>query len=313
MEYLLLIGGLALLVAGGEFLVKGAVAMAIRMRISMLVIGLTVVSFATSAPELLVSIQAAMQGVPNIAFGNVIGSNIANIALVLGITAIIFPIKVSERVYKLDWVLMMLASIILYVFMYLGHDLNRIEGLILFTLLIALMVYTIRKSRKESAASETIDEELKQWMPYYKITLYMLLGVVCLYFGSEWLIDGAVTLAKDFGVSDRVISITVVAFGTSIPELVTSVMAAIKGREDLSVGNLVGSNVFNILAVLGITAGIKTMTIENDALLNFDMWWMMGVSFLLLPMILLFKSRMIGRLEGFIFLSVYVIYIFSVI
>lgn len=311
MEYLLLIGGLALLVAGGEFLVKGAVGMAIRMKISMLVIGLTVVSFATSAPELLVSVQAAMQGVPNIAFGNVIGSNIANLALVLGITAIIFPIRVSERVYKLDWGLMMLASVILYFFMYLGNDINRWEGFILFSLLVALMIYTIRKSRKDKS-TETLDKDLQEWMPYYKIGLYMLLGIVCLYFGSEWLIDGAVIMAKDFGVSDRVISITVVAFGTSIPELATSVMAAVKGREDLSVGNLIGSNIFNILAVLGITASIKTMTIENQALLNFDMWWMLGVAFLLLPLILLFKSRVIGRLEGLILISVYGIYIFSV-
>lgn len=311
MEYILLIGGLAALVAGGEFLVKGAVGMAIRLKISMLVIGLTVVSFATSAPELLVSIQAAMKGIPNIAFGNVIGSNIANIALVLGVTAIIFPIRVSERVYKLDWVLMMLASIILYFFMYWGNDVNRIEGVLLFSLLVALMVYTIKKSRKE-AVSEVLDKELQEWMPYYKVIGFMLLGVVCLYFGSEWLIKGAVSIAKDFGISDRVISITVVAFGTSVPELATSVMAAIKGREDLSVGNLVGSNIFNILAVLGITASIKTMTIENDALLNFDMLWMIGIAFLLLPLILLFKARAIGRLEGFILIAVYVIYIYSV-
>ena len=311
MEYILLIGGLIALVAGGEFLVKGAVGMAIRLKISMLVIGLTVVSFATSAPELLVSVQAAMRGVPNIAFGNVIGSNIANIALVLGVTAIIFPIHVSERVYKLDWVLMMLASVILYFFMYWGNDVTRIEGFVLFSLLVVLIIYTIKKSRKE-AASDTLDKELQEWMPYYKIAGFMLVGIVCLCFGSEWLIKGAVSIAQDFGISDRVISITVVAFGTSIPELATSVMAAIKGREDLSVGNLIGSNIFNILAVVGVTASIKTMTIENGALLSFDMLWMIGIAVLLLPLILLFKSRIIGRLEGVILIAAYGFYIYSV-
>lgn len=304
---LYLVLGLIILIVGGEFLVKGSVALAVRMKVSMVVIGLTVVSFATSAPELIVSIYSALTGHPDMALGNVIGSNIANISLVLGLTALLFPLAFQERLYKFDIPVMLFASLLFGLFLYTNSSLEFWEGLVFISLLILLTFYMIRRSRKEEKLKQTVDEDK---MPLTKLILYLVVGGVCLYFGSRFLVDGASGLARVMGLSERVISVSIVAFGTSVPELAASIIAAFKKEKDLSIGNLIGSNIFNVFAVLGITSIIKPIHIVDKSLLNNDIWWMFGVSFLLYPMMFLFHKGHIGRVEGGLFLLIYATYIY---
>jgi len=219
--------GLLLLVLGGEFLVRSSIGLSFKLNISKMIIGMTVVSFATSAPELLVSLQAALDGSPAIAINNVVGSNIANIALVLGITAIIGPIAVSKDFYKLTWPVMMVFSLILYFFLKNDNLLTAIEGGILLIALVVFLIVLI-KTAKEDDADDEVDDKLAT-VGYGKIFLWLLIGAVALYFGSEFLVNGAKDLAKRVGVSEGVISITMIAIGTSVPELAASVIAAIKG------------------------------------------------------------------------------------
>lgn len=306
----LIVIGLILLIAGGEFLVKGAVGISVKAKLSKLVIGMTVVSFGTSTPELLVSLQSAREGLPEIAIGNVIGSNIANLALVLGVTVLIFPMPVARNTIKYDWPMMVLASLLSFVFAY---DLNiqRWEGLILFLLLVIFITFIIMKSRKSQVVEmDEIPgiEDLTQKISVWKNILYLLIGLLGLYFGSNWLISGAKSLALEVGLSNHVIGITIVAFGTSVPELATSVVAAYKKETDISVGNLIGSNIFNILAVLGLTAIVKPIGVEENVL-SWDILWMIGIALLLLPM-MVFK-RKVGRFSGFILLGLYIFYIIS--
>lgn len=307
---LLIILGLALLIAGGEFLVKGAVGIAAKARLSKLVIGMTVVSFGTSSPELLVSLQSASEGLPELAIGNVVGSNIANLALVLGVTVLIFPMPVARDTIRYDWPMMMIASALFYVFA-MDLEVNRWEGLVMFAILIAFITYIIIKSRKTSGPTE-IDvpeiEEMTKSISTGKHLLFLAIGLVGLYFGSTWLIQGAKAIAEDFGISKHVIGITIIAFGTSVPELATSVVAAYKKETDISVGNLVGSNIFNILAVLGLTAMVKPIPIE-EVVMSWDILWMIGISLLLLPMMVF--RRKVGRISGFILLALYVTYIIT--
>jgi len=302
-----LIIGLLALILGGEFLVKGAVALAVRMRVSMVVIGLTVVSFATSAPELIVSIYSALSGHPDIALGNVIGSNIANISLVLGITALIFPLSFQQRLYRFDIPVMLLASVLFGVFLYSNSSLNFWEGLCFVLLLSILTIYLIRRSRKEEKMNG--DNRIEQ-MPLVKLLVYLSLGAISLYLGSQWLVGGATGIARTIGVSERVISVSIVAFGTSVPELAASIIAAFKKEKDLSIGNLIGSNIFNIFAVLGITSMIQPVYVVDQGLITNDIWWMFGVALLLYPMMFLFHKKHIGRLEGFMLFVLYIAYIF---
>lgn len=308
LELGLVIIGLAALIFGGDFLVRGAVGIAAKAKLSKLVIGMTVVSFGTSAPELIVSLQSAFDGSPEIAIGNVVGSNIANLGLVLGITVLIFPMPVSRNTIKFDWPMMMLASGLFYLF---AFDLNlaRWEGLVLFVLLIIFLVFIIRKSRKSNEFEvEDIDniDELTKKVSTPKHLLFLAIGLVALYFGAEWLIEGAKGLASRAGLSKHVIGITVVAFGTSVPELVTSAVAAYKKETDISVGNLIGSNIFNIMIVLGITSTVKPIGIEPNVI-SWDILWMIGIALALLPM-MVFRNK-IGRLSGVILLATYVTYI----
>jgi cation:H+ antiporter len=303
----LIVLGLAALVAGGDFLVKGAVGIAVKARLSKLVIGMTVVSFGTSAPELIVSLQAAFDNVPEIAIGNVIGSNIANLALVLGITVLIFPMPVGMNTKKYDWPMMMIASLLFYLFA-LNFSIARWEGILMFIILIGFVIFLVVNSRKKSVR---MDEEALTEMPTGNINIwkylgFLAVGLVMLYFGSQWLVGGASDLALGLGVSNHIIGITIVAFGTSVPELVTSVVAAYRKETDISVGNLVGSNVFNILAVIGLTAAIKPIPIENHVV-SWDMIWMLGIAFILLPM--MFIGPRIGRVSGVILLASYITYI----
>ncbi|MBJ7879412.1 calcium/sodium antiporter [Gelidibacter salicanalis] len=302
--------GLILLVVGGEFLVRSSVALSFKFNISKLVIGMTVVSFATSAPELLVSLQAALDGASDISLGNVIGSNIANIGLVLGITALISPLGVDKNFYKINWPMMMLLSIVLYFMLQSGNILDRWEGAALFVSIIIFLVVLIRRSRNAPETGiDDVDDTL-QVTSGFKITVWLLIGGAALYFGSEWLVFGAKEMALSFGVSERVISVTMVAIGTSVPELAASVIAALKKEKAISLGNLIGSNIFNIASVLGITAMIQPIAVNNPQILGSDMLWMIAFAFILIPMILLPKKFEIGRLKGFILLSGYLVFIF---
>lgn len=302
--------GLILLVVGGEFLVRASVALSLKFNISKLVIGMTVVSFATSAPELLVSLQAALAGSSDIALGNVIGSNIANIGLVLGITVLISPIVVDKNFYKLNWPMMMLLSVVLYFMLQSGNVLNRWEGAALLLSLVIFLMVLIRRSRRQPETNiEDVDESL-QITSGFKITIWLLIGAAALYFGSEWLVFGAKEMAISFGVSERVISVTMVAIGTSVPELAASVIAALKKEKAISLGNLIGSNIFNIASVLGLTAIIQPIVVNSPKILSNDMIWMIAFAFVLIPMIFLPKKFELGRLKGFILLASYLIFIF---
>jgi len=317
MTYLFLILGLATLIVGGEFLVKGAVGIAKKMHISTLVIGMTVISFGTSAPELIVSIKAALSGSPEIAIGNVVGSNIANLALVLGITVMIFPIVVDRNSKILDWPMMMFSTLLFFVFaLFFGTDytIQRWEGGVLFAILIGFIYYLIsnsRKKTKQALAQKTEEYEIESTPQKMSLSLlYLTIGLIGLYFGAEWLLNSAVQLATDFGMSKSVIGLTIVAFGTSVPELVTSAVAAFKKETDISIGNLIGSNIFNIMAVIGVTAMVKPIPVDGNVI-NYDMLWMLGISAILLPMMLFGKK--LGRVNGFMLFSTYVVYITLVV
>jgi len=312
MSVFLVIAGLLFLVVGGDFLVRASVGLSFKLKISKLVIGMTVVSFATSAPELLVSLQAALDGVSDIALGNVIGSNIANIGLVLGITAIISPLTVDRDFYKLNWPMMMLASFALYFFLKNDEVLTALEGAILFVSLITFLFVLIRSSRKTTKANlEEIDDALAE-VSNFKIVMWLLIGAAGLYFGSEWLVDGAKQLAKAVGISDYAISVTVIAIGTSVPELAASVIAALKKEKAISLGNLIGSNIFNIASVLGLTAIIKPIVVNPDTpqILSTNIFWMIAFSAILIPLMLIPKRFEIARLKGMLLFGAYIVFIY---
>ncbi|RKE90806.1 calcium/sodium antiporter [Ichthyenterobacterium magnum] len=302
--------GLILLVVGGEFLVRASVALSFKFSISKLVIGMTVVSFATSAPELLVSLNAALSGSPAIAINNVVGSNIANIGLVLGITALIGSIAVDKSFYKLTWPSMMVFSLLMYYFLYNDDQLTSIEGVVLLVALIIFLIVLIKSSKKEEEI-EDVDDALAN-VRNYKIFVWLLIGAVALYFGSEWLVDGAKEMAVALGVSEAVISVTMIAIGTSVPELAASVIAAVKQERAISLGNLIGSNIFNIGSVLGITSIIKTIPVTEPQILTRDIFWMLAFAAVLIPLILLPKQLQISRYKGLVLVAGYVCFIYLV-
>lgn len=295
--------GFTLLVVGGEFLVRSSVALSFKFNISKMVIGMTVVSFATSAPELLVSLQAALSGSPAIAITNVVGSNIANIGLVLGVTAMIGTIVVDKAFYKLNWPVLMLFSIILYYFLKNDNELSRIEGLVLFTSLIVFLIFLI-KSTKNDNIIEEVDETLAV-VSNFKIATWLLIGALALYFGSEWLVMGAKDIALYLNISEAVIGVSLIAIGTSVPELAASIIAAAKQEKAISLGNLIGSNIFNIASVLGLTAIIKPIPVTETSILNSDVFWMLGFAFILFPLVMISKRFEINRAKGFFLVLVY--------
>ncbi len=297
---LFLILGLAVLIIGGEFLLKGAVGIARKFKISSLVIGMTVVAFGTSAPELIVSITSVLQGHPEIAVSNVVGSNIANLALVLGLTCLIFPVIVSRGTKTLDFPKMMYATTLFLVFAYDGV-IERWEGMVLLVSLLVFIAYIINNSIKKAPPLE----KLEPHQPVPKSIAFLLIGLIGLYFGSDWFLTGAVDLARHLGMTEHVIGITIVAFGTSVPELVTSIVAALKKETDISIGNLIGSNIFNISAVLGTTSIVSPMIIQHD-LFNFDIYWLVGVPMVLF--ILMWRNK-ISRVSGGILFGTYITYI----
>jgi cation:H+ antiporter len=314
MSVLLILIGLVLLVLGGEYLVRSSVALSFKLNLSKLVIGMTVVSFATSAPELLVSLQAALDGISDIALGNVIGSNIANIGLVLGITAMISPLYATKEFYKINWPVMMLLSVLLYILLKNDGLLSRMEGVALVLILSVFLYILIRRSRlqKDDEAGEEVDDTLSV-VSNFKIVIWLLLGSAGLYFGSEWLVDGAVALAETIGISEYAVSVTVIAVGTSVPELAASVIAAIRRQKAISLGNLIGSNIFNIGSVLGITSIVEPISVQSPEILSTNLFWMMGFAAILLPLIFIPTKFRISRYKGLILFAGYVLFVFLVL
>ncbi|MEM7382313.1 MAG: calcium/sodium antiporter [Bacteroidota bacterium] len=307
LNLLFILLGLILLILGGHWLLKSAVAFSLRLSIPKIVIGMTVVSFATSAPELIVSIKAALDGFPDLALGNVVGSNVANLGLVLAVTILLGSIDVRRSFYTTDWPVMMLASLLFFGFIYFDGVLERYEGAIMFVFLFIFLVYLLR-FQKQAVVDELPEDDVP--MPLYKSVLFLGLGGTALWGGSELLISGAVGMASNFGVSERVIGITVVSVGTSIPELAASVFAILKKEKAISVGNLIGSNIFNLLAVLGITSMIAPISAMDDRLLTNDIFWMLGISFLILPLVFFPKGLRLGWRDGLILIAVYALFIY---
>jgi len=268
---------------------------------------MTVVSFATSAPELIVSIKAALDGLPDLSLGNVVGSNIANLGLVLGVTVVLGSINVRKSFYTTDWPVMMLASFLFLGFIYFDGMLEQYEGIIMVVFLMLFLVYLLR-FQKTAVADEMPEDDVS--LSLGKTLLLLAIGGLALWGGSELLIKGAVGTASSFGVSDRVIGITVVSVGTSIPELAASVIAVIKKEKAISVGNLIGSNIFNLLAVLGITAIITPIEVVDDGLLSSDIFWMLGISFIILPLVFFPKGLRLGWRDGIILLGLYVTFVY---
>ena len=313
MDIVYILIGLTLLVVGGEFLVRSSVALSFKMNISRMVIGLTVVSFATSAPELLVSLQAALDGFSDISLGNIMGSNIANIGLVLGITAMISPITVDRDFYKFNWPVLMAFSFALYLFLLNGEDIDRLEaGALVLGLILYLMFLIIRSRKVKEEVVEEVDESLKG-TSWFKIIIWLIIGGAALYGGSELLVNGSVSLARDLGVSERVISVTMIAIGTSVPELAASVIAALKKEKALSFGNLIGSNIFNIASVLGITSLIQPIVMQSQEVLSNDIYWMIAFSFILVPLAFLPKKFLFGRIKGLVILAGYSVFLYLTI
>jgi cation:H+ antiporter len=316
MSYLYLFLGLTALVIGGEYLVRAAVGLSFKLKLSKMIIGLTVVSFATSAPELLVSLSAALNGYSAIALGNVIGSNIANIGLVLGITALISPIIIDNDFYKINWPVMFSVSVALTFLLIFQNGISVWAGSGLLACLLIYLFMLIKRNKRETPqeedAIEGIDESLAV-VSGIKIGIWLIIGALALYFGSDWLVKGAVEIATDLGVSQRVIAVTVIAVGTSVPELAASVIAALKKEKALSLGNLIGSNIFNIACVLGLTAMIHPIHINPAEFSPWDLYWMIGFAAALLVLILLPSPHRIGRYEGLFLLIAYAVFISTTI
>lgn len=308
LQLLLVAVGLVMLFFGAEWLVKGSVAIANKLRISQLVIGLTIVAFGTSAPELAVSVSSAMQGIPDVALGNVVGSNIVNIGLILGIAAIISPIVVKRNVIRKEIPILIGLSFLL-ILISVDGVISFVDGLMLVSGIVVFSVFSYRTSKKESAdVTSVIESEefhivaKKNLMP--KTVFLIGVGLTLLTFGSFLTVENAVKIAQQIGMSDRIIGLTLIAVGTSLPELITSVVAARKGHADLSVGNILGSNIFNILAIVGTSSIISEIAVNN--LMWFDYFVMIGFALVLLPIVR--TGFVISRIEGILLLVGYVGY-----
>ena len=308
---LALVVGLVFLVGGGELLVRGAAALALKADIPPLIIGLTVVSMGTSAPELFASVEAALEGHPGLAIGNVLGSNVANLALILGLTALIRPVTVDRMALRLDIPLMLGASL-LFVAVASDLEMTRTEGIGALVLMGLFIASLLRRAKQQDNPDDGDVPETAGWASKSVLGLLALIvvGTGGLYFGSEAFVDGASRIALHMGISDHVIGLTVVAFGTSLPEIVASGMAAWRGQSDLAVGNVVGSNLFNLLLVLGTTATIAPLPMGPEVL-SWDIWWLLGTAAALIPLALLsgLRTPRIGRWQGGLFVLAYFVYI----
>lgn len=309
-EYGLFALGFVFLIKGADILVKGSSAIAKKYNISDMVIGLTIVSFGTSMPELIVSMFSAAEGNTEIAIGNVVGSNIANILLVLGVSAIIFPLKIEKTTVLTEVPFSLIAALAIGFFANVtlfgdptGLQLSRYEGILLLLFFILFMLYIVKLSPPNEADEVVVDQSLT--IP--KSILYIVIGITALFFGGKWVVEGAVKLAEAFGMSQSLIGLTVVAVGTSLPELATSAMAAYRKNSDIAVGNVVGSNIFNILWILGLTATIKPIPFQETS--NFDIFMIVIASLMLILSIGVGKRNAVDRGNGVVFLLVYAAYV----
>ncbi|NLA23671.1 MAG: calcium/sodium antiporter [Bacteroidales bacterium] len=308
MNLLFLIIGLVMLVLGGDWLVKSGVSIAGKFKIPPLIIGLTIVSMGTSMPELAVSAKAALKGYSDLAIGNVIGSNIANISLILGLTAVIISLPVSRETVVFTWPVMLFSVVLLWLFT-LDYSIQRWEGLILLLMLPIFIVLLWRRSKNNP---ETQNNEAQGKIYSIGVSLIILvLSIVCLVYGGNFLIGGAIGIGQSLGISERTISLTVVAFGTSAPELATSLVAAYRKQTDISIGNLIGSNIFNIFAILGVTTIIKPIYV-GGTLVHFDIPFNIGIVLLVGLCFIPLKNPKITRWKGLILAASYILYFFLV-
>jgi cation:H+ antiporter len=305
LAYYLLFLGLAILLAGGKILVDGASGIALKLGMSAGLIGLTIVAFGTSAPELLVSVNAALKGNSDISIGNVIGSNIANIALVLGLSGLVYPILIKRNHLKFEYLITLLVSFLFFGLSYNGV-ISTLEGILLFGLFIGFNVYLFKTSSNDDSEVVVEIAHAKE-LSWFKSIIYFTGGIIGLYLGSELLVENAVSISREFGISERIIGVTIIAIGTSLPELTTSVIAAISKQTDLALGNILGSNIMNILSIIGLTAIIKPIGVSLE-FINSDFFWMLGITLFLLP---LMKIKMrVSKIEGSLLLLSYGAYLF---
>ena len=307
MDYLGILFGVILLSQGGDLLTKSSVDISFKLSIPKIIIGMTVVSFATSAPELIVSLNATLDGLPNFAIGNVLGSNIANIGLVRGIIAIIYPISLKQRFYNTDFPLLIMSTFLFYYVIYTESQISRVEGIILVIAITLILFYLFfYQKNDQSEFSEKLD---KDKISIFKSFLYILFSGSLLWLGSETLIKSSVSVANKLEISERIISITMVAIGTSVPELAASIVASLKKQNDLSIGNLIGSNIFNLLVVIGITSSIIPINGIDKSIINNDMLWVVLFSVIIFPLAYLGKRNVLTRKKGIILLALYLIFI----
>jgi cation:H+ antiporter len=311
--YVLLLGGLVLLALGGETLVRNATGLALKSNISPLIVGLTVVAIGTSSPELFASLQAAWSDASGIVVGNVVGSNIANLGLALGLTALVRPLTIDKDVVTLDWSILMVVTV-LFGLLAIDGVYSKVDGVVFLGVMAIIMFGQVVRSRKmklAQVASKKPSENLIGFdqharKNYSVLFIWITTGCVLLYYGAGLFIDGASDLARNFSISEHVIGLTVVAFGTSVPEIVASVTAALKGQSELSIGNIIGSNIMNILFVLGVTSTVSEIDID-PSMITGDFWWMLGTTALLYPILTIGKK--VSRVHGAIYLTCYIVYV----
>ena len=307
MDFLGILFGIILLSHGGDVLTKSSVDLSLKFSVPKIIIGMTVVSFATSAPELIVSLNATLNGFSNFAVGNVIGSNIANIGLVLGIITIIYPITLQQRFYTSDFPILMLSTFLFYLLLITGNKISRGEGIILLVLISLILIYLFLYQKKSISEFSDVGDTSK--ISISKSIFYVLFSGLLLWLGSETLIKSAISVANKYEISERVISVTMVAIGTSIPELAASVVASIKKQNDLSIGNLIGSNIFNLLVVIGITSTVLPIEQIDSKIIFNDMLWVILFSAIILPLAYLKRRNILTRKKGIILLTLYLIFI----
>ncbi len=313
MVYFLFILGFVILIKGADFLVDGASSLAKRYSISELVIGLTIVSFGTSTPELIVNIFASFNGSSDLAIGNIFGSNIANILLILGCSALVQPLPIQKSIYYTEIPISLVATFMVGFLANAnlftrtsGLWISQWDGLMLLLFFGLFMTYIFVVSKDKTQESEGLNEEI-QLMSIRKSVLFVVIGVVALFFGGKWIVDGSIVIAREFGLSESFIGLTIIAVGTSLPELVTSMVAARKGKADIAIGNVIGSNIFNIFWILGLSATIKALPF--DIINNMDILMLILASTLLIFAVINGKKPVISRFEGFIFVGVYICYL----
>ena len=307
MDFLAIISGILLLSIGGDMLTRYSVELSHKLSIPKIIIGMTIVSFATSAPELIVSLNATMMGYSDFALGNVLGSNIANLGLVLGIVVIIYPITIKRRFYYTDFPLLILSTAVFYLFIASNSEISRTEGIIMLVLILLILFYLFYYQKPDTSS---LDNDLSLGRQKVSTSFFLLvISAAILWLGAETLIKSSISVANKFNVSERIISITMVAIGTSIPELAASVAASLKKHNDLAIGNLIGSNIFNLLVVIGITSVVNPITGIDFDIISKDMIWVVVFSFILLPLVYFHKRNKLNRMKGIILLAMYLAFI----